>query len=421
MRRLLASVLAITASGCSGILGIPSEGEVGCPEPCRVTVSGRTVRAESPGTPQQALPLVTITLTSVDPPVTVTSGNDGSYTIPDLAPGTVLEFKLTVAQPPPVSQTQLDTRYIAGTTGTSDIVLDLPVVQFRWLAQVSVDCGIFLTINEALFEPGGTTNVNPYFVRRSTIIGQVLDANGSPASLDRADISILIGSFTNFNQNPADTDAFPATLCFLAPNTATGQFKGVTDPVSNTGRFVLFRARNDLGTGAGSGQVRIPGFPAGDINVASGTIGFSHMKVGEGESLPARLRTFERDIYHFFRDANYRCAQLCHFPPTDPNDPDTGGLGWKNAPLREGPNAVFYRADWSASAQEVYDNLTKPFDTNCMLGGANVARVCKAKPDESLLYRKPGGLAMHGGIEPGTDDLFVKTILQWVTDGALQR
>jgi hypothetical protein len=413
MRPLLVSVLAIAASGCSGILGIPSEGEVGCPEPCRVTVSGKTVRAESPGTPQQPLPQVSITLTSVDPPVTVMSGNDGSYTFPDLPPDTLLEFRLTVSQPAPVSQNQLDTRYIAGKTGTSDIVLDLPVVQFRWLAQVSVDCGIFATLNEALYEPPGMTTVNPYFVRRSTIIGQVLKEDGTAAPLDRADISVLIGSFTNFNQNPADTDAFPATICFLAPNTATGQFKGVNDPVSNTGRFVLFRARNDLGTGAGMGQVRIPGFPAGELNVASGTIGFSRIRTGDGENLPDRLRTFERDIYHFFTDANYRCAQLCHFPPD--------GLGFMNAPTRFGSDGTPYRADWSASAQEVYDNLTKPVDTNCMLGGVNAARVCKAKPDESLLYRKPGGLAMHGGIEPGTDDLFVQTILKWITDGALQR
>ena len=33
----------------------------------------------------------------------------------------------------------------------------------------------------------------------------------------------------------------------------------------------------------------------------------------------------------------------------------------------------------------MYDNLTKPFDTDCMMGGVSAARVCKAKPDESLL------------------------------------
>ena len=52
MRAILICLLAL--AGCRGILDIPSEGKVGCPAPCRVTVSGRAVHAESLEAPQPA-------------------------------------------------------------------------------------------------------------------------------------------------------------------------------------------------------------------------------------------------------------------------------------------------------------------------------------------------------------------------------
>ena len=160
------------------------------------------------------------------------------------------------------------------------------------------------------------------------------------------------------------------------------------------------------------GEVRIPGFPTGPLNVSTGAIGFSRIKVGEGPSLPERQRTFERDVYHFFADKT--CSNVCHRPPD--------GIGFMTAPKRLGPDDIRYGADWSAPVDQVYDNLTKPFDTDCQAGGASSARVCKAKPEVSLLYIKPSGMEpMHQGIILSSTDPMLSTVLKWIQDGAVLR
>jgi len=304
----------------------------------------------------------------------------------------------------------LDTLYVAGTTEMDNVSLDLPVVQIRWLAKVAFQCGIFASPDKALFEPG-TTNLNNYFLTRSTIIGEVLEPDNSPAKLERADISVVIDDFVNVSPNPADTLPFPTTLCFLEPDPATGEYRGVNASQTTSGRFVLFRARNMLGTGTGMGEVRIPGFPTGALDVSSGSIGFVHIKRGESTGLPERPRTFERDVYHFFKDKT--CSAVCHRPPD--------GIAYLKAPARPGPNGRTYPADWSASVDEVFDNLTKPFDTDCALGDDTAARVCRAMPTASLLYPKPGGLVGHAGLNLGTRDDMVIAILQWIKDGLILR
>jgi hypothetical protein len=310
----------------------------------------------------------------------------------------------------------LNTLYVAGTTDMNDRSLDLPVVQLQWLAKVAFQCGIFTSMNSALFDPGSmNTTLNNYFVTRATIIGQVVDVvDGvrSPAKLDRTDISVVIEDFVNVHKNPADTDFLPAaTLCFLEPDPVTGEYKGVNENQTTSGRFVMFRARNDLGTGSGMGEVRIPGFPTGPLNVSSGSIGFAYIERGAGEGLPERPLTFERDIYHFFKDKT--CNAVCHKAPD--------GIAYMMAPARPGPDGKTYRADWSASVDAVFDNLTKPFDTDCALGGDLAARVCRAMPTASLLYRKPGGLVSHAGLNLGTRDDMVIAILQWIKDGLILR
>jgi hypothetical protein len=411
MRPTLISMTSILAlAGCQGILGIPSEGQIGCPEPCMVTVSGRTVRAESLGEPQLALANVTVQLASAAPPQEVITEASGAYAFSDLEPGTVIAFNLSVPQTDPNVVGLLDTRYVAGTTERDDIPLDLPVVPYRWLANVAFQCGIFASLNEALFKPG-TMNVNDYFLTRATIIGQVLAEDGSPVALDRRDISVMIGGFRNYHQNPADTAIGPATLCFLEPDETAGEYRGVSAERTTSGRFVLFRARNELGTGTGMGEVQIPGFPTGALNVSSGSIGFVRIQLGVGTALPDRTRTFERDVYHYFADKT--CSSVCHRPPD--------GIGYTTAPARPGPGGLTYRADWSASVDQVFDNLTKPFDTDCSLGGATAARVCRAMPPASLLYQKPGGLIPHAGLNLGTQDEMIVTILRWIQDGAILR
>jgi hypothetical protein len=159
------------------------------------------------------------------------------------------------------------------------------------------------------------------------------------------------------------------------------------------------------------GEVRIPGFPPGALNVSSGSIGFVHIQLGEGTALPERPRTFERDVFHFFADKT--CSVDCHRPPD--------GIGYVTAPARPGPDDLTYAADWSASVDAVFDNLTKPFDTDCNLGGDTAARVCRANPRASLLYRKPSGLSPHQGVDLGTDDEMIVTILRWIDDGVILR
>jgi hypothetical protein len=403
--------LLLALAGCRGILGIPSEGKSGCPSPCRVTVSGLTVPAESLTPTQAAMANVTVDLTSLDPSREAITPAGGAYSFSHLEPDTPIAFKLSVPQPKPFVQGLLNTLYVAGTTDTDDRSLDLPVVQLQWLAKVAFQCGIFTSMNNALFDPG-TTNLNNYFVTRATIIGQVVEADKTPATLERRDISVVIDDYVNIHQNPDDTDFLPAaTLCFLEPDPVTGEYKGVNENKTTSGRFIMFRARNDLGTGSGMGEVQIPGFPPGALDVSSGSIGFVYIQRGAGTGLPERPLTFERDIYHFFKDKT--CNAVCHKPPN--------GVAYLNAPVRPGPNGKMYRADWSASVDAVFDNLTKPFDTDCALGDDMAARVCRAMPTASLLYQKPGGLVFHAGLNLGTKDEMVVAILQWIKDGLILR
>ncbi|HEX3763455.1 MAG TPA: carboxypeptidase-like regulatory domain-containing protein [Kofleriaceae bacterium] len=408
MRPTLICILAL--AGCRGILDIPSEGKLGCPAPCMVTVSGRAVPAESVDTSQLALANVTVDLTSLDPSREVITEASGAYSFSGLQPGTPIAFNLSVPQTNPNVQGLLDTRYVVGTTEMRDLALDLPVVQYRWLANVAFQCGIFATLNQALFDVG-TMNLNDYFLTRATIIGQVFEEDGSRAKLDRSDISVVIDDFVNRHQNPADTAPQPATLCFLEPDPQTGQYRGVNASQTTSGRFVLFRARNMLGTGTGMGEVQIPGFPPGELDVSSGSIGFVHIRRGDSTSLPERPFTFERDVYHFFKDKT--CSDVCHRPPD--------GIGYVTAPARPGPNGLMYHADWSASVDAVFDNLTKPFDTDCAQSDDTPARVCRALPMASLLYQKPGGLIYHSGLNLGTKDEMVVSILRWIEDGAILR
>jgi hypothetical protein len=410
VRPTLGLICLLALAGCRGILDIPPEGRPGCPAPCTVSVSGLAVPAESLTASQLALANVTVQLTSLDPSQDVVTDAGGGYSFSRLPPGTPIAFNLSVPQTNPNVQGLLDTLYIAGTTEMDDVSIDLPVVQYRWLAKVAFQCGIFASLDKALFDPG-TTNLNNYFLTRATIIGEVLEADRSPAKLDRRDISVVIDDFVNHTPNTDDTAPLPATLCFLEPDPATGEYRGVNASQTTSGRFVLFRARNDLGTGTGMGEVRIPGFPPGALDVSSGSIGFVHIRRGESAGLPERPLTFERDIYHYFKDKT--CSAVCHRPPS--------GIGYVTAPARPGPNGRTYRADWSASVDAVFDNLTKPFDTDCALGDDMAARVCRDMPTASLLYQKPGGLVTHAGLNLGTKDEMVVAILQWIKDGLILR
>src|SRR5262249_4844956 len=138
-----AFTLLLAAAGCGSIFGIPSEGKVGCPEPCTVTVSGRTVRAESP---TDALPGVQVRLGT---DMGMSGSPNGDYSFSDRAPDTTLQFNLHYV-PTNGDPQGPDVQYLAGTTAMQDVMFDLPMVQFRWLATVAFQCGIFATMQDAL-------------------------------------------------------------------------------------------------------------------------------------------------------------------------------------------------------------------------------------------------------------------------------
>ena len=132
------------------------------------------------------------------------------------------------------------------------------------------------------------------------------------------------------------------------------------------------------------------------------------MVVGQGESLPARKRSFARDVYHWFADK--QCSMTCHKP---------GGIGYMMAPMRPGTDGTLYPADWSAASMDVFNNLTKPVSTGCDQGAPS-ARVCVAAPKNSLLYVNPTGKGTHPGTNNLTDDdPMIVSVVAWITDGAL--
>jgi len=403
--RPLAFTFLLALTSCSSIFGIPSEGSVGCPSPCTVTVSGRTVRAESPG---DALPGVVVRLgTNM-----VTSGSpNGGYSFSDLPPGTMLQFNLHYV-PTNGDPQGPDVQYLAGTTAMEDITVNLPMVQFRWLAAVAFQCNIFASMQDAL------NGASAYLNTRSTVIGQVLDASGNPtATFDRQDITVFLKNAMSQvdypNPNPADTDPFPTKICFLELDPMNATYKGVDEDHSTSGRFIVFRVVNDRGTGTGTGRVEIPGFPAAQIpSLSAGSVGFVQIRKGDGPDVPPRKLSFSRDVYHFFSQTDkYLCTISCHRP---------GGAAVMPQYARTGPGGVMYLPDWSASSQAVYNNLTlsdPSFETDC---DVTPARVCTKKPDASLLYRNPTGMASHSGqVDLTPTDPFMMTALQWITDGAL--
>ena len=398
----LGLALGLAAAGC----GIPSEGKVGCPEPCTVTVSGQTVRAESPmdALSGVVVRLGTDTMATSSPP-------DGAYAFPGLAPSTPLQFTLHFV-PTNGDPQGPDTQILAGTTAMDDVTINLPVVQYAWLSAVAVQCNIFTLADVA-------ANLPAYLGTRSTVIGQILNEDNSVAStFDRQDITVILknpmSQIDYPNPNPADTDANPTKVCFLEFNNSTGVYDGVDTDHSTSGRFIMFRVASDRGTGTGTGRVEVPGFPAGPLSLSAGSVGFVQIRKGDGEPVPPRKLSFSRDVYHFFSDdrSKYMCL-TCHTP---------GGLAVKPESDRIGPGGVVYRADWSGSSQTVYNNLTlsdPSFETNCDQAGM-AARVCTKKPDASLLYLNPTGMAQHSGQSNLTaTDPFMETALQWIKDGAL--
>jgi hypothetical protein len=405
---IILGALAPALGSCSGILGIPSESSALCEDQCVVTIAGSVLPVDSATAAPKANVRVALTSLPMGEVPRVTSNASGGYSFADLDINTALELEMSFDQTnPTVPSGVLVTRFLGG-NADMDRTVDVPVVEFRWLAKVAFECGIFPTLEEATFEPG-TSSVNFYYISRSTVIGEVQNEDGTPATLNRSDLTVTVDGYMNSHQTPGD-DTFPprATVCFLEPDTGTGTFVGVNAERSTSGRFVMFRVRDEGGTGRGYARVLVPGFPPGAVNLrSSGSVGYVRIRQGEGEApLPSRPITFERDIYPLFTELT--CV-ACHRP---------GGPGYEMGMVRGG-----LRADFSGTLDEVFQVLTGPPSTGCENGGDMAARVCTARPEVSLLYTKPrletGSEASdHKGIAFPEDTLALKLILEWIKNDA---
>lgn len=413
MRALVfVAALLPTVTSCSSILGIPGESTALCEDECVVTVTGSVVPVDS--TTATPKPNVRVALTSLpmNEVPRVTSNASGAYSLADLDVNTALELEMSFDQTnPTVPSGVLVTRFLAG-NASQNMTVDVPVVDYHWLAKVAFECGIFPTLADATYQnPGTSTGVNFYYISRSTVIVEVQNEDGTPAPLNRSDLVVSVDGYMNSHETPGDTEFLPrARVCFLEPDGASGVYKGVDSERSTSGRFVMFRVRDAGGTGAGFARALIPGFPPGGVNLrSSGSVGYVRIRQGTGpEPLPQRPITFERDIYPLFTELT--CV-ACHRP---------GGPGYEMGMIRGG-----FRADFSGTLDQVYQNLTGPPSEGCETGAIQ-ARVCKLAPEKSLLYTKPrletgAEPSDHKGIAFPEDTLALKLILEWIRNDAKLR
>ncbi|MCH9682831.1 MAG: hypothetical protein K0V04_15450 [Deltaproteobacteria bacterium] len=324
---------------------------------------------------------------------------DGGYSLDNLVFGTLLDIELQFPQDDPVFvPATISPRQAFRVPNDDPAPLDLQLVTYAWMAQVAFECGFFATLEEAT----GTNAVNPYFINRSTVFGQLVDDNGDGvAAISRAAIRAEVQDWTNFETNLLDTDANPTRVCFLDEDPVSGTYVGTTDLVSNdTGRFVMFRLRNDTGVGQGPVAIRSTGFDDAFVNLSSsGNIGVVEL-VRNDEVI---LRDFAIDIYPVFQ--SYNCV-LCH---------TAGGP----------PEAVHdgIQADWDLPPRQVWDNMVGP-GTVCM-NPAEPERVCTNDPELSLFVTRPltdmpGMPDVHPiDIFPSIEDPMLQVIIEWIEQGAL--
>jgi hypothetical protein len=340
----------------------------------------------------------------------VVSGQDGAESVDGLAANTALELMLTFQQSDPVfDENTFATRFLGGNLG-GPVSLDIPVVNYRWLAKTAFECGVgdppFTSIDDATYDPG-TTNPNGYFYTRSTILGEVFNMDGSPATLNRSMIHAIVDGVDNFDGDPSDTtNTPPVQVCFLEPDAASGTYVGTTADHTTSGRFVMFRVRDPSSVGAGFAEVKISGYPDGLVNLRStGDIGVVEMMQGAPAPVLPPAQSFATDVYPLVQ--THGCP-TCHRP---------GKLGYDEAAVRGGVGA-----DFSGTASQVYAVLMAGGQSACD-NPATPERLCVTDPKASLFYTKPrletgNEPSDHLGIAFPEDDPFIQTILQWITNGA---
>ncbi len=364
-------------------------------------VSVRGVAYDFSTLEQTPLPEVTVQITNViDAPTADPTGKDGVYQLDGLVPGTLLDLQpLWDQNAAVVIPATLSSRVSVSVTNDQPVEYDVPVVPYEWMAQVAFECGLFATLEEAI----GTTAVNPYFIQRSTVFGRLVDSDGKGiATVSKAAIRARIGEWANFQNNLLDTDDEPTEVCFLDEDATSGTYVGTADDVSNdSGRFVMFRLRNDTGFGQGTLSVAVSGFDEAYTTLpSSGNIGIVDL-VRNDEPI---TRDFAIDIYPLFD--TYGCTgDGCH---TNGGPPGA---------IRDG-----YTADWSLTPREVWEQLVGP-GTECP-DPDNPVRICTDDPEVSLFVQRPltdpiGMPDVHPvDIFPSIEDPQVQVMLEWLEQGA---
>lgn len=347
---------------------------------------------------------VTVQITNViDAPTAEATGNDGAFEFDGLVPGSLVDLNpLWDQNASVVVPAAVTARISASITNDQPINFDVPVVPYEWLAQVAFECGIFASAEEALYNDAGTA-INPYFVQRSTVLGQLVDNNGDGvATVSKAAIRARIGEWANFEANLLDTDNSPAEVCFLDEDASSGTYVGTGGDVSNdTGRFVMFRLRNDSGFGQGTLSVAVSGFDQAYTTLpSSGNIGIVEL-LRNDEPIE---RDFAIDIYPLFD--TYGCTgDGCH------------SNGGPPGAVRAG-----FTADWSLTPREVWEQLVGP-GTECPDPG-NPVRICTNDPESSLFIQRPltdpvGMPDVHPvDIFNSIEDPQVQVMLEWIEQGA---
>ncbi len=325
--------------------------------------------------------------------------DDGAYSLTALVPGTLLDIELELPQDDPVFvPATISPRHSYQVVNDNPAPLDLQMVTYNYMAQVAFECGLFATLEEAI----GTNAVNPYFISRSAVFGQLVDENGDGVpTVSRGAIQAELGGWANFHDNIDDLASEPSRVCFLEADAQTGTYVGTTDTVSNdTGRFAMFRLRNPDGLGQGALTLRASGFDEAYSTLSSsGNVGVMTLVRNDNPI----VRDFAIDIYPVF--TTFNCV-ACH----------SGG----------GPPGAIHDgfvADWSLSPRQVWDLMVGP-GTVCA-DPLDPERVCTNDPELSLFVTRPltdpvGMPDVHPiDIFPTIDDPTMQVIIQWIEQGAL--
>lgn len=406
-------------------------------QPVAVTLEGLVLNAQAAAdTPVSEADLQ---IANIDPPLSfMDTPASGEYEISDIPPGSLIDVSLDVEEGwagDPNSAFRTVHQISIGLAETQ--AADLKVVEYNWLGQVALDCGVYdfgagATQWDVICAPGGDgvaepgcagdgEGVSSFILTRSSVFGTLYEEDGTTPfteSLSRASLSVVMSNngmdAANVENNPGDGDAFPFHVCWL--DEQDGALVGSPALQNTTGHFVLFRVRNSIGLGQGNVAIEAAGFDSANVRLSSsGSIGVVRMNRNN------RIieRDFAIDVYPMFEE--WDCL-LCHA---------TGGVG---ATLGERDG---FFADWSLSPDEVYDNIVGPgtdCDTTVPLDdpswgtdpgvSSGRLRVCTNQPDESLLIMRPtAGLPLFNEVHPadifpGPEHPQMEVVRQWVEQGA---